>query len=92
MIFVDDCVKQCYTETVAAGGRGRRAARSDAVPRKLTNFRLEPELLAEIQEARHALAKPTLSDLVRDALRRYLDENSRAIRSYRRLRKRQISR
>ncbi len=69
-------------------------SRTSTIPKrlsalKLTNVRLNAELLQEMHEARHALAKPTISDLVRDALRQYLDANAKAIDSYRKLRKRQ---
>jgi metal-responsive CopG/Arc/MetJ family transcriptional regulator len=55
---------------------------------KLANFRLPMSLLERLPEAQHALGKPSVAELVRDALRTYLEENDPAIRAYRRLRER----
>ena len=54
---------------------------------KLTNFRLPVSLLEELDDARFALGKSTLAELVREALRKYLDENAVAVQEYRKFRK-----
>ena len=68
------------------------AARTKRKPakmeKKLTNFRFEPELLEELDAARYALGKPSLANLVRDALRCYLEEHADEIRAWRRMRSR----
>ena len=53
---------------------------------KLANFRMPISLLAELEEARFALGKSTLADLVRQALRDYLVANAEPIKAYRKLR------
>ena len=55
---------------------------------KLTNFRLPLELLKDLDDARFALGEDTLAELVRGALRKYVDENAAAVQAYRRLRRR----
>jgi Arc/MetJ-type ribon-helix-helix transcriptional regulator len=52
----------------------------------LTNFRFPRSLLDEIEFARHALQKPSIAEVVREALRTYLEANELAIRDYKRLR------
>ena len=52
----------------------------------LTNFRFPRSLLDEIELARHALQKPSIAEVVREALRAYLEANESAIRDYKRLR------
>jgi predicted DNA-binding protein len=75
------------------GGRKSRRAKGGRPkmfeePLKLANFRLPTSLLKELAVAQHALGKSSLADLVREALRKYLEENEAAIRAYKRLRDR----
>jgi metal-responsive CopG/Arc/MetJ family transcriptional regulator len=59
---------------------------------KLANFRMPVSLLAELDEARFALGKATIAELVRQALRAYLDANAEPIKAYRKLREKHPSR
>jgi hypothetical protein len=56
--------------------------------RKLVTYRFEPELIEALDEARQALRKGSLTELVREALWHYLDEHRREIRAHRRREKR----
>ena len=48
---------------------------------KLTNFRFPKSLLDELEDARYALAKRSVADLVRHALREFLDRNRKVIQA-----------
>lgn len=51
---------------------------------RLTNFRFPKTLLDEMEEARFALEKASLAELVRDALRDYLTKHRPVIDAVRR--------
>ena len=53
---------------------------------KLTNYRFPTSLLRELEDARHALAKPSVAHLVREALRDFLDRNQKLIQAVRQAR------
>lgn len=55
----------------------------------LTNFRLPARLIEDLEACFHALGRRSVSDLVREALREFLDKHARAIHAYRRFRKNQ---
>jgi Arc/MetJ-type ribon-helix-helix transcriptional regulator len=56
----------------------------------LTNFRFPRSLLDELEEARFALRKPSLAELVREALRDYLERHDSAIRAVARAREKHL--
>jgi Arc/MetJ-type ribon-helix-helix transcriptional regulator len=57
-------------------------------PTKLTNFRFPQSFLDELDEARSALRKPSLAELVREALRDYLARHRSMIEAVKRARER----
>ena len=57
-------------------------------PTQLLHLRFPRSMVDEMELARHALEKPSLVEMVRDAVRAYLDANESAIRAFKRLRER----
>ena len=57
----------------------------------LTNFRIPKKLLDELEETRSALGKPTLVELIRQALGDYVERHRGMVSAVRKVRERQGS-
>jgi metal-responsive CopG/Arc/MetJ family transcriptional regulator len=55
----------------------------------LTNFRIPKKLLDELEETRSALGKPTLVELVRQALRDYVEGQRGVVSAVKKARERE---
>jgi metal-responsive CopG/Arc/MetJ family transcriptional regulator len=55
---------------------------------QLIHLRLPKSLVQEVRSAKHALEKSSIADLVRDALRAYLDKHRVMIEAVRRAKER----
>jgi metal-responsive CopG/Arc/MetJ family transcriptional regulator len=66
-------------------GRGGRPA-VYGEPMVLTNFRLPEKLLEDLEEVRSGLGRPTLVEVVREALKEYVEAKQPLIRAVKKAR------
>jgi metal-responsive CopG/Arc/MetJ family transcriptional regulator len=55
---------------------------------QLVHLRIPKSLATDLEDTQHALGRPSIAELVRDALRAYVEGNSAALKAYRRLKER----